>query len=117
MRTLPDLAGSSLFPSWTEDGRLCFRYDGDDYRGFMMASNVLSLPEQPLPAGGARVPATLRWDGTVSRDAAAGGRDDAGDDLGGMERAQPLRARAPPAREPRRSRRRARTSACSPRSS
>ena len=62
LRTLPDLAGSSLFPSWTEDGRLCFRYDGDDYRGFMMASNVLSLPEQPLPAGGARVPATLRWE-------------------------------------------------------
>jgi hypothetical protein len=28
----------------------------------MMASNVLSLPEQPLPTGGARVPATLRWE-------------------------------------------------------
>jgi hypothetical protein len=60
MRTL-SLPGSSLFPSWTEDGRLCFRYDGDDYRGFMMASNVLSLPEQPLPAKGAHVPATLQW--------------------------------------------------------
>ena len=32
------LAGSSLFPSWTKDGRLCFRYDGDDYRGFIMAT-------------------------------------------------------------------------------
>ncbi len=62
MRTLGDLTGSSLFPSWTADGRLYFRYDGDDYRGFMMASNVLSLPEQPLPSGGARVPATLRWE-------------------------------------------------------
>ena len=61
MRTLGDLPGSSLFPSWTEDGRLCFRYDGDDYRGFMIASNVLSLPERPLPSGGARVPATLKW--------------------------------------------------------
>jgi hypothetical protein len=44
------LAGSSLFPSWTRDGRLSFRYDGPDYRGFMMASNVLSAPERPLPA-------------------------------------------------------------------
>lgn len=61
-RTLADLPGSSLFPSWTKDGRLCFRYDGDDYRGFMMASNVLSLPERPLPAAGARVPASVRWD-------------------------------------------------------
>ena len=61
MRTLPDLPGSSLFPSWTKDGRLCFRYDADDYRGFMMASNVLSLPERPLPAAGARVPPNLRW--------------------------------------------------------
>ena len=35
LRTLPGLAGSALFPSWTKDGRLCFRYDGPDYRGFM----------------------------------------------------------------------------------
>ena len=55
VRTLPDLPGSSLFPSWTKDGRLCFRYDSDDYRGFMMASNVLSLPERPLSAAGTRV--------------------------------------------------------------
>ena len=26
------LPGSSLVPSWTKDGRLCFRYDGADYR-------------------------------------------------------------------------------------
>ncbi len=50
MRTVTNFAGSSLFPSWTRDGRLCFRYDGDDYRGFMIASNVLSAPERPLPA-------------------------------------------------------------------
>jgi hypothetical protein len=29
VRTLPDLPGSSLFPPWTKDGRLCFRYDSD----------------------------------------------------------------------------------------
>src|SRR6202050_5244574 len=40
VRTLPALPGNSLFPSWTKDNRWCFRYDGDDYRGFMMASNV-----------------------------------------------------------------------------
>ena len=62
VRTVTDLPGSSLFPSWTQDGRLCFRYDGDDYRGFMMASNVLSAPERPLPAASAAlVPAAPRW--------------------------------------------------------
>jgi hypothetical protein len=55
------LAGSSLFPSWTKDGRLCFRYDGDDYRGFMMVDHPLDVPEQPLPPGGAKVPANPRW--------------------------------------------------------
>ena len=48
VRRLPGLAGSSLFPSWTKDGRLSFRYDGDDYRGFVTASNVLAIPAQPL---------------------------------------------------------------------
>ncbi len=55
------LAGSSLFPSWTKDGRLCFRYDGDDYRGFMIVDHPLDVPEQPLPPGGAKVPANPRW--------------------------------------------------------
>jgi hypothetical protein len=55
------LAGSSLFPSWTRDGRLSFRYDGADYRGFMFADDVLSAPEQPLPATPARVPSSPRW--------------------------------------------------------
>ena len=61
VRTLTGLAGNSLFPSWTEDGRLCFRYDGEDYRGFMFASNVLSLPSRPLGTPAAPLPARLAW--------------------------------------------------------
>ena len=34
------------------DGRLSFRYDSPDYRGFMFASNVLSVAESPLPKSG-----------------------------------------------------------------
>lgn len=48
VRTMTGLKGDSLFPSWTKDGRLCFRYDGPEYRGFMFVSNVLSLPARPL---------------------------------------------------------------------
>jgi len=61
VRTVTDLPGSSLFPSWPADGRLCFRYDGDDYRGFMMADGALSVPERPLPRDVARAPASLHW--------------------------------------------------------
>jgi len=61
VRTVTNSAGSSLFPSWTQDGRLNFRYDGDDYRGFITASNVLSVPERPLPGGPTRVQANARW--------------------------------------------------------
>jgi hypothetical protein len=61
LRTLPGLAGSALFPSWTKDGRLCFRYDGPDYRGFMMASGVLDLPSQPLPAVAEPLPRHRTW--------------------------------------------------------
>lgn len=61
VRTLTGLAGSSLFPSWTRDGRLCFRYDGEDYRGFMMASDVLSLPTRPLAATERRMPEAMAW--------------------------------------------------------
>ncbi len=56
IRTLPGLRGSGLFPSWTKDGRLCFRYDGPDYRGFVIAANVLDALERPLPS----VPVSLR---------------------------------------------------------
>jgi len=55
------LAGSSLFPSWTEDGRINFRYDGADYRGFITVTDVLSTPEQPLPAAAARTAAPVTW--------------------------------------------------------
>lgn len=52
IRTVTDLPGSSLFPSWTKDGRLCFRYDSPEYRGFVMASNVLAGPERPAETTG-----------------------------------------------------------------
>ncbi len=62
MRTLTSgLAGSSLFPSWTRDGRINFRYDGADYRGFMTVTDVLSTPERPLPARAARTDAPVTW--------------------------------------------------------
>jgi hypothetical protein len=62
MRTLPNLQGSALFPSWTKDGRLCFRYDGPEYRGFLMASNVLDTPEAPLPAVTEALPDERHWE-------------------------------------------------------
>jgi len=61
VRTVTNLSGSSYFPSWTRDGRLSFRYDGDDYRGFMMASDVLSARERPLPENPAPLPARRKW--------------------------------------------------------
>lgn len=61
IRTLPGLAGSALFPSWTKDGRLCFRYDGPDYRGFMIAKGVLAVAAEPLPAAPATLPAERTW--------------------------------------------------------
>ena len=61
VRTLPGLNGSALFPSWTKDGRLCFRYDGPDYRGFMMASGVLDVAAEPLPAAPQPLPAERTW--------------------------------------------------------
>jgi WD40-like Beta Propeller Repeat len=61
VRTLPGLKGSALFPSWTQDGRLCFRYDGPDFRGFMMASGALDVPAAPLPTVPASLPATRTW--------------------------------------------------------
>ncbi|HTR78782.1 MAG TPA: thioredoxin family protein [Gemmatimonadaceae bacterium] len=61
VRTVTNLPGSSFFPSWTKDGRLCFRYDGDEYRGFMMADNVLSAPEHPLATMIRHEPAERSW--------------------------------------------------------
>lgn len=61
VRTVTELSGSSFFPSWTEDGRLSFRYDGDEYRGFVMASDVLDAPARPLPVAAARPQARAGW--------------------------------------------------------
>ena len=61
VRTVTNMPGSSYFPSWTKDGRLSFRYDGEEYRGFMMASDVLSAPARPLPARPQNVPARRSW--------------------------------------------------------
>jgi hypothetical protein len=55
------LPGSSLFPSWTADGRLSFRYDSPDYRGFMFASGFLGEPARALPAPSNRLAATRYW--------------------------------------------------------
>jgi hypothetical protein len=60
VRTLSGLSGSSLYPSWTRDGRLSFRYDGDDYKGFMFASNVLAVAPRPLAAA-EPIPAERQW--------------------------------------------------------
>jgi hypothetical protein len=61
VRTVTNMRGSSYFPSWTRDGRLSFRYDGDDYRGFMFAHDVLSAPARPLPSQALHVPAGRTW--------------------------------------------------------
>jgi len=55
------LTGSSLFPNFTRDGRLSFRYDSPEYRGFMFASDFLSLPASPLPPAGAELSADRVW--------------------------------------------------------
>lgn len=61
VRTVVDLPGSSLFPSWTADGRICFRYDGGEYRGFVLLDSVLSNPERPLPTTQQHVVANMSW--------------------------------------------------------
>jgi hypothetical protein len=43
------------------DGRLAFRYDGPDYRGFMMASGVLDVPVRSLPAVAEPLPEKRDW--------------------------------------------------------
>ena len=56
-----DLPGSSFYPSWTDDGRLCFRYDSDDFKGFVIADGF-GQPGEPLPTVTAREPAAVRWE-------------------------------------------------------
>jgi hypothetical protein len=55
------LSGSSLFPNFTRDGRLSFRYDSPEYRGFMFASDFLALPSSPLPKATSALPAERLW--------------------------------------------------------
>lgn len=55
------LGGSSLFPNFTRDGRLSFRYDSPEYRGFLFASKFLDLPASPLPAGRTELAADRTW--------------------------------------------------------
>ena len=62
IRRLADLPGSSYFPSWTENGQLCFRYDDDAYRGFLIAANPLAAPAEPLPKAPSRIDRPLLWD-------------------------------------------------------
>jgi hypothetical protein len=74
VRTLPGLTGSALFPSWTKDGRLCFRYDGPDYRGFMMAKGVLDVAAVPLPTVAEPLPARRSWQDIFPETPAPDGR-------------------------------------------
>lgn len=62
LRRLTGLLGSSLFPSWTRDGDISFRYESPDYRGFVIAQGVLSLPEEPLPIHGRLEAKQRRWE-------------------------------------------------------
>lgn len=55
------LGGSSLFPNFTRDGRLSFRYDSPEYRGFMFASQFLGLPASPLPKASSALPDDRTW--------------------------------------------------------
>lgn len=74
VRTMAFANGSILFPSWTRDGRLCFRYDGPDYRGFMMASSVLDLPAAPMhSAASASLPEHRTWQDIFPTTQAAAG--------------------------------------------
>jgi hypothetical protein len=43
------LRGTSLFPSWTNNGDLVFRYEDGDQRGFMRASGFLSNRAEAIP--------------------------------------------------------------------
>ena len=55
------LPGSSWFPSWTRAGEICFRYDSPEYKGFMIARNVLRVPPRSLPAVGSELPEHRLW--------------------------------------------------------
>ena len=56
------LPGSSLFPSWTHDGRLCFRYDSPTFRGFVIGDNFLHNTSEPLPPTVLPRPSLTQWE-------------------------------------------------------
>jgi hypothetical protein len=62
VRTITQLPGASFFPSWTRDGRICFRYETADYHGFVMVSDVLAAPARPLPTSDSHVPQKRSWE-------------------------------------------------------
>ena len=72
VRRLGGLPGSSVFPSWTSDGRLSFRYDAEDYQGFVMVSGVLDAPQTPFETG-RRVSAEPVWNDLFPRSPAPAG--------------------------------------------
>lgn len=72
LRRLDSLPGSSVFPSWTSDGRLSFRYDAQDYQGFVMVSGALDALEAPLESS-RRVDAEPAWNDLFPRSAAPAG--------------------------------------------
>ena len=72
LRRLDSLPGSSVFPSWTSDGRLSFRYDAEDYHGFVMVSGALDAVEAPLDSG-RRVDAEPTWNDLFPRSPAPAG--------------------------------------------
>jgi len=74
VRRLTGMTGSSFYPSWTADGKLCFRYDGQEFRGFVIASNVLSAPEQALPLVAMHTPIDRNWHDLFPSVAAPGHR-------------------------------------------
>ena len=92
------LSGSSLFPNFTRDGRLSFRYDSPEYRGFMFASQVLSVPASPLPKSTAALPAERSWSDIFPDSAAADRRVHDGAGLEQLECAFSRRARGHAAR-------------------
>ena len=61
VRTITNMKGSSYYPSWTRDGRLSFRYDGEDYHGFMFVSDFLNVPSRPLSTSPAALPQRRAW--------------------------------------------------------
>ena len=72
LRRLDSLPGSSVFPSWTSDGRLSFRYDAEDYHGFVIVSGALDAVEAPLDSS-RRVDADPVWNDLFPRSPAPAG--------------------------------------------